>query len=151
MLASDVNIGPAKMHQGGCQSCRGCEGGRRECIQLEKAEKQSVKAALSEEISETAAAGDGKKASMTESVQNREEKNQIPAAKRPGRKPKQVTEDASKFDPDHPDMNVLADWRVVKLRQFMRKLPNPPMIPNEIRYANKDQLLKALDEYFKKK
>ena len=34
MLASDVSKGPGRRHQGGCASCGGCEGGRRELAAL---------------------------------------------------------------------------------------------------------------------
>ncbi len=37
MLASDVHQGPGKRAQGGCSSCGGCEGGRRECAGPETA------------------------------------------------------------------------------------------------------------------
>jgi len=30
MLASDVSVGPGRLYAGGCASCGGCEGGRRE-------------------------------------------------------------------------------------------------------------------------
>ena len=48
---------------------------------------------------------------------------------------------------DLPDMAELEKWKVVKLRSFVRKLDGFPMTANEIRYANKSQLLSALEAY----
>ena len=39
MLASDPSVGPGKRHRGGCVSCGGCEGGRRELAAMARAEK----------------------------------------------------------------------------------------------------------------
>lgn len=43
MLASDVSVGPAKRHQGGCAACGGCEGGRREIAAIQKAKQNLLK------------------------------------------------------------------------------------------------------------
>ena len=43
MLASDPSVGPGKRYQGGCVSCGGCEGGRRELLAIEKKEVPSLK------------------------------------------------------------------------------------------------------------
>ena len=45
------------------------------------------------------------------------------------------------------DMDELKGWKVVALRSYVRKLPGFPMTANEIRYANKQALLKALEAY----
>ena len=37
MLASDPYVGPGRRYQGGCASCGGCEGGRREAVRQERA------------------------------------------------------------------------------------------------------------------
>ena len=39
MLASDPSVGPGKRHRGGCVSCGGCEGGRRELAAMARAEQ----------------------------------------------------------------------------------------------------------------
>ncbi len=39
------------------------------------------------------------------------------------------------------------DWTVLKLRQHVRELPGFPLSPNEIRFARKDELLRALDAW----
>ena len=41
----------------------------------------------------------------------------------------------------------LTGWKVVALRSYVRKLPGFPMTANEIRYANKATLLKAIEAY----
>ena len=46
-----------------------------------------------------------------------------------------------------PDMDELKGWKVVALRSYVRKLPGFPMTANEIRYANKQALLQALEAY----
>ena len=38
MLASDPSVGPGKRYRGGCVSCGGCEGGRRELAAMARAE-----------------------------------------------------------------------------------------------------------------
>ena len=38
-------------------------------------------------------------------------------------------------------------WKVVKLRQYVRRLPGFPLTANEIRYANKQLLLEALAQW----
>lgn len=49
---------------------------------------------------------------------------------------------------DVPDLAQLKVWKVVQLRSYVRKLPGFPMTANEIRYANKAALLKAIESYF---
>ena len=44
----------------------------------------------------------------------------------------------------------MKQWKVLALRQYVRKLPGFSMSPNEIRYANKAALLAALKAYGKK-
>ena len=39
MLASDPSVGPGKRYRGGCVSCGGCEGGRRELAAMARAEQ----------------------------------------------------------------------------------------------------------------
>ena len=46
-----------------------------------------------------------------------------------------------------PDPEELKGWKVVALRSFVRKLPGFAMTANEIRYANKQALLKAIEAY----
>ena len=54
--------------------------------------------------------------------------------------------------PEHgtPELETLRGWKVVALRSYVRKLPDFPMTPNEIRYANKARLLELLAAYLKK-
>ena len=49
MLASDPSVGPGKRYRGGCVSCGGCEGGRRELAAMARAE-QAEKAPSWEEL-----------------------------------------------------------------------------------------------------
>ncbi len=101
MLASDPSVGPGKRRQGGCASCGGCEGGKRElAFQQQTGQPQAP--------SESARVGDA------------------------------------------PDLETLKQWKVLALRQYVRKLPGFSMSPNEIRYANKAALLAALKAYGKK-
>lgn len=39
MLASHPSVGPGKRYRGGCVSCGGCEGGRRELAAMVRAER----------------------------------------------------------------------------------------------------------------
>lgn len=85
MLASDISEGPGKLYGGGCASCGGCEGGKRERQRGEQARKENI-----------------------------------------------------------PSLETMRSWKVVRLRQFARKLAHFSMTPNEIRYATKQTLLDAL-------
>ena len=87
MLASDHSPGPARRARGGCTSCGGCEGGRREAKAMSNPQSTA------------------------------------------------------------PDMDALRGWKVVALRQYVRRLPGFPLTPNEIRYANKALLLDSLQRY----
>ena len=49
MLASDPSVGPGKRYRGGCVSCGGCEGGRRELAAMARAE-QAEKAPAMEDL-----------------------------------------------------------------------------------------------------
>lgn len=49
MLASDPSAGPGKRYRGGCVSCGGCEGGRRELAAMARAE-QAEKAPAMEDL-----------------------------------------------------------------------------------------------------
>ena len=49
MLASDPSVGPGKRYRGGCVSCGGCEGGRRELAAMARAE-QAEKTPSREEL-----------------------------------------------------------------------------------------------------
>lgn len=67
--------------------------------------------------------------------------------------PEKPEHDTPKNDrPEHatPDLETLRGWKVVALRSYVRKLPDFPMTPNEIRYANKARLLELLAAYLKK-
>ena len=123
MLASDPSVGPAKRHQGGCASCGGCEGGRREAMALQRQmEKAQEKAQEKPEKPDSGV----KKAEPL--------KSQTPSVKQTPERPAHAGDYES--------------WRVVDLRKHARKLPGFPMTPNEIRYSNKAQLLEALAAYY---
>ena len=49
--------------------------------------------------------------------------------------------------PERPSIEDMQAWKVVKLRSYARRLPDFPLTANEIRDANKAQLLAALREY----
>ena len=62
-----------------------------------------------------------------------------------------VKQDAPKEkSPDtahQPTLAELKGWKVLALRSYARKLSGFPLTANEIRYANKAQLLAALEQY----
>jgi len=60
------------------------------------------------------------------------------------RRPPETGEDAT------PSPEELKTWKVLALRSFARKLPGFEMKASEIRYANKEQLLDALQAYLKR-
>lgn len=107
MLASDVGIGPARMHNNGCAACGGCEGGMREIRGCHKAETETTKPDVKKDIPTGI--------SMT-----------------------------------IPPMDELKKWKVLSLRSFVRKLKDFDLKAAEIRYANKEQLLNALEKYLNK-
>jgi len=109
MLASDVGVGPGKMHTNGCSQCGGCEGGMREMRACKKAMEQKEEKITNEEHAHT-----------DDSIS------------------------------DAPSLEEMKKWKVVVLRSYVRKLDGFGMTTNEIRYANKQQLLDALSEYMKK-
>lgn len=110
MLASDPTVGPNKKYSGGCASCGGCEGGRRELLGLCKPS-----------------------ASMSQV--------------KTGEQTVEKKEDGVSSENILPDLEVLKKMKVIQLRQFVRKLKNFPLTPNDIRYANKAALLTAIAEY----
>lgn len=68
-----------------------------------------------------------------------------------GSQPAQVRkESAEESAPVMPSLDELKKWKVVTLRSFVRKLQGFGMKTGEIRYANKEQLLTALEKYLKK-
>lgn len=44
-----------------------------------------------------------------------------------------------------PTLQEFASWKVVAMRKYVRKLKDFPLTPNEIRYAHKSALTKALE------
>ena len=56
---------------------------------------------------------------------------------------------AAEAPPVRPSLEELQGWKVLTLRSFVRKLPEFPLAPGEIRYANKARLMEALAEYYK--
>ena len=115
MLASDPSVGPGKRNSGGCVSCGGCEGGKRELDAICKKCNQ--------------AADDAPGASDAPSEQINDAPN------------------AEEHAPDAPDMEKISNLRVVELRAYVRKLPDFPLKPGEIRFANRQALLDALEKY----
>ena len=49
-----------------------------------------------------------------------------------------------------PSLEEFSAWKVLQMRQFVRKLPRFPLTPGEIRYANRQSLLAALTQWFAK-
>lgn len=75
-------------------------------------------------------------------IQTHPSPNGEPSAERAGTNMKPPT-----ANPPAPDMAQFNGWKVVALRSYVRKLPGFPMTANEIRYANKATLLKAIEAY----
>ena len=48
------------------------------------------------------------------------------------------------------ESNDFENWKVIRLRTYVRGLKGFPLTPNDIRYATKQALLKAIDKYFAK-
>ena len=130
MLASDVGVGPGKMHSNGCAQCGGCEGGMREARACRKAEEEARKKAEAEQKPDPA-----KPAEKMQTEPNREEK-----------KPDGPAREESTL----PTLEELSGRKVVELRSLVRKLPGFGMKTGEIRYANKEQLLGMLKDYIQK-
>ncbi len=59
----------------------------------------------------------------------------------------QVSENKS---PVLPSLDELKDWKVVRLRSFVRRLPGFSLKASEIRFATKAMLLSALEEYYQR-
>ena len=115
MLASDPSVGPGKRNSGGCVSCGGCEGGKRELD------------AICKKCNQAEADAPGASDAPPEQV------NDAPSAE--------------EHAPDAPDMEKISNLRVVELRAYVRKLPDFPLKPGEIRFANRQALLDALETY----
>ena len=122
MLASDPGVGPGKRHQGGCAACGGCEGGMRELRACKKAEKPAP-------------------------AQAEEKAAPVKPAEAPA-KPAKDTAPAEEKPSGRPSLEELKSWKVLALRSFVRKLPEFPLSPSEIRYANKASLMEALAAYY---
>ena len=52
--------------------------------------------------------------------------------------------------PTLPSLEELKNWKVVRLRSFVRRLPGFSLKAAEIRYATKAMLLTALEEYYQR-
>ena len=134
MLASDIGVGPNKRNQSGCVACGGCEGGRRELMRCKAApaQKASVSEKTPEDTVKAPEDADGKKA---------------PARKKSAVKP---APGKAPTGGERPSLEALRGWKVLALRSFVRKLPGFPLKAPEIRYANKAQLMTALEEYYER-
>ena len=130
MLASDPSVGPNKKYRGGCAACGGCEGGRREWEAYQRRLKEEEGGVEAEPVPQAEAPVPEKPAEHKKP----EHSKAVPAPQ---------TDEQSV----QPDYEELSGWKVVRLRSHARRLPGFPMSPNEIRYANKAQLLEALKHY----
>lgn len=149
MLAADVGQGPARRAQDGCAQCGGCEGGRRGV-------------ALSSHAS-----GAGKRPDASEHDDEPKERGGTPehGDNRTGHRDTRslvASLSSSEHEPLAPDaphsyesgrrallpaQEILAGWKVVALRSFVRTLPGFQLSPAEIRYATKRALMDALAAY----
>lgn len=115
---------------GGCSSCGGCQGGKNAggCHKKAKAQSAMMEAAPAPQIVA-------------------EPEPEI----KPGPKPKQKAKATPKAKPAAkplPDGKVdYTTWKVVDLRKFVRGLEGFSLTPNEIRFANKEQLIHALAQW----
>ena len=145
MLASDPSVGPGKRYQGGCAACGGCEGGMRELkgCHPPKARPKAEEAPVKPDPQA------GTEAEVP--VQEPEQPQQPEAGQTKPEQPE--TEPVKPPVSDQPDIKAgptleeMKSWKVVALRSYVRKLTGFPMTANEIRYANKAQLLDALKAY----
>lgn len=117
---------------GGCSSCGGCQGGKNAgaCHKKAKAKPPVMEAAPAPEI----------KAEPKPEPQ-KETKAKAKAT------PKVKAEAKVKPEPVTNDKADYTTWKVVELRKFVRGLPGFPLTPNEIRFANKQQLIHALAQW----
>ena len=117
---------------GGCSSCGGCQGGK-------NAGGCHKKATAQPEVMEAAPAVPIKAEPAPE---NRPEP-------KPVSKPKAKAAPKVKPEPKPlPEGKVdYTTWKVVDLRKFVRGLEGFSLTPNEIRFANKEQLIHALAQW----
>ena len=133
MLASDIGVGPNKRSQSGCVACGGCEGGRRELMHCKAAAPK---------------AGSGEKAPADAEKAPKDTGDKKPPVRRsPAVKP---APEKAPAGGDRPSLEALRGWKVLALRSYVRRLPGFPLKAPEIRYANKAQLMAALEEYYER-
>ena len=150
MLAADGGKGPARRAQDGCAQCGGCEGGRRG-------------AGLSNRVG----GGAGNRPDASEHGDDPKERGGTPehgGNRTDHRDTRSLDAPLSSlehepFAPDAPHsaeigrraqlpaQEILAGWKVVALRSFVRTLPGFQLSPAEIRYATKRALMDALAAY----
>ena len=88
-----------------------------------------------------------KKAEKTAPAQAEEKAAPVKPAEAPA-KPAKATAPAEAKPSGRPSLEELKGWKVLALRSFVRKLPEFPLSPSEIRYANKASLMEALAAYY---
>ena len=150
MLAADGGKGPARRAQDGCAQCGGCEGGRR-----------------SAGLSNRVGGGAGNRPDASEHGEDPEERGGTPEhggnrTDHQDARSLDASLSSSEHEPLAPDaphsyesgrrallpaQEILAGWKVVALRSFVRTLPGFQLSPAEIRYATKRALMDALAAY----
>ena len=146
MLASNLFAEPAGNNQGGCVACGGCEGGRREIAgRVRKA------VAIREKLARERRSSGGTITSaqtVPASASPRALSPQRAFAGNAGEAPPSPADLAA--TPPSARIALPEDLRsrtVAVIRQFVRKLPDFPLQPGEIRTATRAKLLEALDRY----
>ncbi len=155
MLASDVGQGPARRAQDGCAQCGGCEGGRRSAglpngsDGKQEAGKQTDGSEHREHPEERG--GKTEQDGILEHGGNRpESRARSGGASEIEREPSVPGASRVAADGRHapmPAQEELEGWKVLALRSYARTLPDFPLSPAEIRYANKRALMDALAAY----
>ena len=63
--------------------------------------------------------------------------------------PRETRTEPQKEYPKDTTLQEFSGWKVLQMRQFVRKLQSFPLTPGEIRYANRQTLLNALEKWLK--
>ena len=162
MLAADGGKGPARRAQDGCARCGGCEGGRRGAGLSNRVgggagnRPDASERGDNPEEHGTPEHGDAPKerGGTPEHGSNRTDHRDTRSLD-----PSLSSSEHEPFAPDAPHsyesgrrallpaQEILAGWKVVALRSFVRTLPGFQLSPAEIRYATKRALMDALAAY----
>ena len=150
MLAADVGQGPARRAQDGCAQCGGCEGSRRGAGLSNRARGGAGYRPDASEHGDAPKERGGTPEHGSNRTDHRDDRSIDPSLS---------SSDYEPFAPDAPHsaedgvrallpaQEILAGWKVVALRSFVRTLPGFQLSPAEIRYATKRALMDALAAY----